>query len=260
MNQIPFCSGYHDSLQYHAFCDDRMFAARIFWTGSLWHHSVWLYDGKVKEIHNSCLPLTQSNAPYADVEGLGFSLSAPDECVTITTGSLMIKLTPRHTFDGPSPIGPGLHHPNMVAEVEYEGITLNGLGYCKRYDFRGEPIRHWGYRFFHGTLKSHARATWTADATFGLSKHAYFRIIDDDGTVLQAPSRYSCHRDDKAYATINGLDYELSFEELGVWQASIANERMDSLLTQRFGKIRLQYDGIVETGYGLNELCFGTLG
>ena len=148
MFQIPFGSGWHDSLQYHAFCEDKVFAVRVFWTRSLWHHSAWVYDGSVAELVNSAEPLSQSAAPYADLSGPDFELSAPDEAVSIRVGNeLSLTLTPRHTMYGPSAIGPGLHHPDMKAVVRYRGQSRQGLAYCKRYDFRGDPIPVLGVPF-----------------------------------------------------------------------------------------------------------------
>ena len=265
MYQQPFGNGWHDSLQYHAFCDDKLFAVRLFWTQNLWHHSVWIYDGEVREILNSEDPLVQSEKSYADLSNAGFSLSAPDDVVTIDVdvsgnGALNMQLTPQQTLDGPSPIGPGLHHPNMQAEVTYQGETLSGLGYCKRYDFRGAPIRYWGYRFVHGTVSDHQWALWTADATFGRDKHAYFRVVGSDGIVQQAPSRNSCHRDNNAYGIVDGIEYDVELDGLEWWETRLKASEMDSLLSQRLCRMKVHHGNKTETGFALNELCFGTLG
>ena len=74
MYQNPFGSGWHESLQYHALCNDKAFAVRVFWTGSLWHHSAWVYDGGVEQLLNSAAPLTQSDAAYTDLHGPEFEL------------------------------------------------------------------------------------------------------------------------------------------------------------------------------------------
>ena len=263
MYQTPFGNGWHDSLQYHAFCGDRLFAVRVFWTQQLWHYSAWVYDAGVRELINSAEPLTQSEKPYADLSGPAFRLSAPDDEVTIEIGgdsALLMRLIPRHTFDGPSPIGPGLHHPDMLARVSYQGEDLEGLGYCKRYDFRATPINHWGYRFVHGTVNDHQWALWTADATFGRDKHAYFRKISADGVVQQAPLNKSCHRDENVYGTLDGVEYDVELEGGPWWETRLRSSEMDSLMSQRWCRMKVHYADRTETGYALNELCFGTLG
>jgi len=258
--QRPFGSGWHDSLQFHAFCEGRAFAVRVFWTRSLWHHSAWVYDGGVAELLNSDEPLSQSAAPYADLHGTDFALSAPDEAVSIRIGDdLSLTLTPRRTMYGPSPIGPGLHHPDMAAVVRHRGRRLEGLAYCKRYDFRGEPIRYWGYRFVHGTLDDHSRSLWTAQATFGFGNHSYFRFIDADGVVREALDRDSCHRDDHCYGVVDGEDYDVELEELGVWDTVLRSDAMDSRLRQRFCRMTVHSGKGSEQGYAINEFCSGTL-
>ena len=261
MFQIPFGSGWHDSLQYHVFCEDKLFAVRVFWTHSLWHHSVWVYDGKVVELINSAEPLVQSGAPYAELNCPNFELSAPDEAVSIRVGNdLSLTLTPKHTMYGPSPIGPGLHHPNMDARVSYQGRSLQGLAYCKRYDFRGDPIRYWGYRFVHGTLDDHSWSLWTAQATFGFGNHSYFRFIDAGGKVHEADVRDSCHRDDHCYGVVGGEDFDVELQELGVWDTVLRSSVMDSQLRQRFCRMSVHRGERCETGYAINEFCSGTLG
>ena len=260
MYQNPFGSGWHESLQYHALCNDKAFAVRVFWTGSLWHHSAWVYDGGVEQLLNSAAPLTQSDAAYTDLHGPEFELSAPDPAVSIRVGSqLSLSLVPNHTMYGPSPIGPGLHHPDMSATITYLGETFRGLAYCKRYHFQGEPIRYWGYRFVHGTVDDYKWSLWTADATFGFSKHAYFRTIDTDGRVLEAGPRDSCHRDDHCYGEIDGTKYDVELESLGVWDTVLRSPEMDTQLRQRFCRMTVHREGRSESGYAIHELCSGTL-
>ena len=261
MLQRPFGSGWHDSLQFHAFCEDKAFAVRVFWTGSLWHHSAWVYDGGVSQLANSAEPLSQSTAPYADLRGSDFEVSAPDEAVSIRVGNdLSLTLTPRHTLYGPSPIGPGLHHPDMSAVVSYRGRCLQGLAYCKRYDFRGDPIRYWGYRFVHGTLDDHTWSLWTAQATFGFGNHSYFRYIGADGVVHWAAEPDSCHREDHCYGVVDGEHYDVELEELGVWDTVLRSAEMDSQLRQRFCRMTVHSGKGSEKGYAINEFCSGTLG
>ena len=261
MFQSSFRNGWHDSLQYHAFCDDKVFAVRVFWTGSLWHHSAWVYDGEVRELHNSAEPLTQSDAPHTDLRGSDFELAAPDEAVSIRVGSeLSLILVPGHTMYGPSPFGPGLHHPDMRATVTYLGDSLPGLAYCKRYDFREGPFRHWGYRFVHGTILDHRWSLWTADATFDFTKHAYFRTIDATGVIREAGASESCHRDDHCYGVIEGSHYDVELEELGVWDTLLRSPEMDTQMRQRCCRMTVHHDGQSESGYAINELCLGTLG
>ena len=120
-------------------------------------------------------------------------------------------------------------------------------------------FRHWGYRFLHTTPHDHSFALWSADATFGHNKYAYFHIVDACGRHRSAALKDSAHRDDVIYGVVDGSEYMVTLEELGVWETLLCSDQMDSQMRQRFCKTTIHHDGHSHTGYGINETCFGTL-
>lgn len=264
MIQSKFGKGWHDSLQYHAICGDKLFAVRVFWTESLWHHSAWVYDGGVRELLNSSEPLQQSDEDYTDLTGSAFRLAVPDsEGVAevksdVADNALEIRFKPRRTFPYTAPLGPAIHQPDLDCRVTYRGETLSGLGFCKRYHFEGR-VSHWGYRFVHGGLDGSTWAVWSADANFGYHRYGYFKYVDADGQRHDAALKDSTHRDNAIYGVVEGASYEVDLEELGSWDTLLRSSRMDSQMRQRFCRMKVTHDGSSEMGYAINETCFGTL-
>ena len=265
MIQYKFGEGWHDSLQYHVLCEERLFAVRVFWTESLWHYSAWIYDGGVRKLLNSSEPLKQSDEEYADLTGSAFRLSVPDSegiaQVNPASGedALEIRFTPRRTFPWTSPLGPAIHQPDLDCRVLYRGETYHGLGFCKRYHFEGR-IGHWGYRFVHGGIDGSTWAVWSADANFGYHRYGYFKFVDADGREHIAEPKDSTHRENAIYGTVDGIEYEVELEELGMWDTPLVSSEMNSQLRQRFCQMTIKHEGKAETGHAINETCFGTMG
>ena len=264
--QPRFGNGWHDILQYHVFCEDRYYAARVFWTETLWHHSAWVYDGGARELWNSDLPLEQSDTEYVDLKGSNFTMCVPDGVGTVkvepgdTNDALEIRVRARNSFQWYFPFGgpPTIHQPNLECEVHYQGQVHRGLGYSKRYHFE-ERVAHWGYRFVHATVDDHSWALWSADATFAHKKYAYFKVVGGNGDLHEANLKDSSHRDDAIYGVIDGAGYEVELEEVGAWETLLRSPSMDSQMRQRFCRATINHHGRSEAGYAVNETCFGTL-
>jgi len=264
--QPTFGNGHHDILQYHVFSEGKYFAARVFWTESLWHHSAWVYDGEVRELWNDETPLEQSDADYLDIAASGFSMLVPDERGVVRVepeavdDQLEMRIKARNTLEWTFPHGgpPTIHQPNLDCEVDYQGKTYRGIGYMKRYHFE-DRVSHWGYRFIHATVDDQSWALWSADATFNLNKYAYFKVVGGNGDVHEANLEDSAHRDDAVYGVVDGVRYKVEMEEIGTWDTPLKSDDMDSMMTQRFCRSTIRRGDSVETGYAVNELCFGTL-
>lgn len=265
MIQSKFGNGWHDILQYHVFCGDKLFAVRVFWTETLWHHSAWVYVDGARELLNSSEPLQQSDQDYADLTGSAFRMSVPDSegVVEVNSGAgddaLEIRFKPRRTFPYSAPLGPAVHQPDLDCRVTYRGETYSGLGFCKRYNFSGR-VSHWGYRFVHGALDGSTWAIWSADANFGYHRYGYFKIVTPDGRDHEAAPKDSTHRYDAIYGIVDGVEYEVALEPLGEWETLLKSSGMDSQMRQRFCRMTVTHDGGSEAGYAINETCFGTLG
>ena len=267
MIQPKFGNGFHDILQYHMFCGDKYFAARVFWTETLWHHSAWIYDGESQEIWNSSEALEQSDQDYMDLHGDGFSMSIPDTSGVVVVSpnddkdGMELHIHARNTFKWTFPHGgpPTIHQPNLECEVYYRGKTYRGIGYSKRYHFE-DRVTHWGYRFIHATTDNHSSVLWSADATFGHKKYAYFKVVGDNGDLHESDLKDSAHRDDVIFGVVDGTQYRVELEELGSWDTCLRSSAMDSQMRQRFCRTKIYRGDHYETGYGVNELCFGTLG
>ena len=267
MIQPKFGNGVHEILQYHVFAEDKYFAARVFWTETLWHHSAWIYDGEARELWNGDETLVQSEQDFLDLDGTNFSMCIPDERGVVkvepgaTQDAMEIRLQARNTLEWTFPYGgpPTIHQPNLDCEVHYQGEVYRGIGYSKRYHFE-ERVSHWGYRFVHATVDDHSWALWSADATFNLKKYAYFKVVGGNGDVHEAKLKDSAHRDDAIYGVIDGAEYEVDLEEIGAWDTALQSVSMDSQMTQRFCRTTIRRGDQTEQGYAVNELCFGTLG
>ena len=253
----------HDSLQYHFFTEGNFYAARLFLTPSLDHTSMWCYDGQARELFSSTAKIHQCASTHPDVKVDALSLKAEESGGAITLASpgssIDIKFAVHDAYAWQEPIGTVLHQPNLTCEITHNERKMTGVGYCKRYCWNGAP-HHWGYRFFHGAGVEHSDFVWTADATFGTKKYAYFKVLTRGGILLAAAIPDSCHRDDGAYATIDGRRYTLRAESLGEWETRLLSKSMDSLMTQRFCRMTLSDGQESIEGYAVNELCFGTLG
>ena len=264
--QPPFGQGYHDSIQYHFFCADKFFSMRVFNTKNFTHHSAWVFDGRTHELINSSEPLTQSAGNRLNLQGRRFLMEAGDSDGKITVLGEAGKNAPlmqaqfknANTFIWSCFSSPAIHQTQLEGEVVFDGKTYTGTGYCKRY-WWDENIEFWGYRFVQGLCERDKSMIWTADATFGSMKYAYFKMSQPNGVLKIAPEKDSSHRNDTAYGIIDGIAYEIRLSELGVWETVLRSPTMESKLRQRFCKMSVAHDGRIDTGYALNETCFGTI-
>jgi hypothetical protein len=263
--QPQYGKGYHDSVQYHFFCDDKFFSMRVFNTKNFTHHSAWVFDGQVREIINSSEPLMRIGQDRLNLQGSKFLMESGDHDGKITvlpSGSgnapiMEAKFSNPNTFVWSCFGTPAIHQTHLQAEVTYEGKTYRGIGYCKRY-WWDENIEFWGYRFVQGIAQP-GYMIWTADATFGDLKYAYFKISQPGGELAIAPEKESSHRNDTAFGVIDGVAHDIELKELGVWETVLRNDHMESKMRQRFCEMTVRHNGRTDTGYALNETCFGTI-
>ena len=269
----------HDSLQYHFVVPERglCFAARVFYTPSMYHHSVW-----ARSEAKGAWELVASDVPMeADGSSSSISLKSPEvkivEDPTAGGGNISVKATSEAS--GASsveidfveegvfawlPAGQSecvIHRPNLRATIKYQGETLEAWGYSKRYF--GDYPSHWGYRFIHGIGKCGDRTAvvWTADATFGLSKYNYFHsLLDGRHLVSKADDTYQ--QFGKAYGVLAGEDAKVSLEDVGnggEWIREIKNDKMNSCMRQRICELEFVIGSDKFTGFAINETCYGTV-
>ncbi len=257
---IPFGGNDHDSLQYHLFCGDVVCGARIFRTRTLDHSSAWIYDGReLREVFNSSERLTARDARGETMEGEGVSFAPGRLAFSVGGGELVVRFEVRTELSWPDRISTVIHQPDLACEIAFEGQSLSGIGYCKRYTWTPIP-HHWGYRFVQGFTSDHGTKLWTAEATFGESKYDYFNIIRPDGTRQIAGEQDSGHRQNAAFARIAGERITARLTKLGRWEAPLVSTGMDSLLRQRVCRLTLESAAGCESGLAINETCYGTLG
>ena len=265
MKQPPYPAGSHDSIQYHFFCDDKLFAVRIFRTDSLEHHSAWVFDDGARTVLSSDAPIRQADREYLDVAAETMRIEADDTSGRITVhgavadDAFAVEFKPGRTLRWSDTLEHVMHQPDIACVVSYRGRRLAGVGYSKRYAW-AEPPRYWGYRFLQGFLGDRTTSIWTADAVFGLNKYDYFKVLSADGSLFEAPNDRTAHKQNTMFAYANGVRHEARFEELASWDQILKSERMDSHLRQRYGRVRY-FDGKAEReGVAITEYCFGTLG
>lgn len=256
----------HDSLQYHFFCPGLMGGCRLFRTNSLEHASLWLADGDgTREIVSSAGPLLTADREWLDVSTDAISFRDDDGVIVITFGDSAdgpentIRMRRKTELRWGDTISEVLHLPDMSVEIDLDGSTHTGLGYCKSYGWMPAP-RHWGYRFVQGFASDGSLAVWTAEATFGTGKYDYFCLLRSDGTLIRAHPDKSGHRNDSVFAITDEGPCSLALEELGVWETQLQSPGMDSLMRQRACRLTLAMGDVEITGQAINETCYGTLG
>ncbi|MGE3149309.1 MAG: hypothetical protein AB7K04_09600 [Pseudorhodoplanes sp.] len=262
-NPPQFGVGHHDGIQYHFFSGDKVFCLRTFVAPSLFHTSVWTYDGGVRELFNDNRELTIKESDHVDLESSDIAWKVDGRHGVIALRGknepLTVDFDVKHTlyWEGPS-TGPVYHQPDLQARIAYKGRTYDAIGYCKRYWY-DPPVLYWGYRFIQGPTDDRSYVLWTADATFNAAKYAYFKFLLADGALLAADIRDSLHRQDFALGTIDGVQYEVTLQELGAWGTILKSDRMDTQLHLRFCRMHIHFDGKSLPGYCINETGFGTI-
>lgn len=267
VGQFQFGNAAHDSTQYNFFARDKLFSVRVMASRNINHYSAWLYDGGVRELVVSDAPMERSGSEHLNLEAERFQIWSDDEAGGMRASGedskpvFDITFRTPITFDWVTPgSGAVIHQPLIQAEIDYRGETLSGIGYCKRAWFDHETD-YLAWRFIEGELGGGRSMLWTADASFGgdYRKYDYFKIAYPDGRLLQAADTDSRHRDDAAYAAIDGESYEVSIEGLGTWSTVIRGEDTQLKLRQRFCRLTLRHGGQVEEGYAINETGTGAI-
>jgi hypothetical protein len=263
--QPQFGKGYHDSIQYHFFCGTTFFSMRVFNTKNFTHHSAWVFDGQARELLNVSEPLKYIGSERLNLQSSRFLMEGGDHDGKIAIMSPARKNTPimEVRFKNPNTFvwscfgTPAIHQTHLEGEIIYNGQTFRGVGYCKRY-WWDENIEFWGYRFVQGVCNP-GYMIWTADATFGNLKYAYFKIAQPNGILAVAEEKNSSHRNDTAFGVIDGVSYDIQLTELGVWETVLRSKDMESKMRQRFCEMTVTHDGRTDKGFALNETCFGTI-
>ena len=261
----------HDSLQYHFVVPSKQlcFAARVFYTPSMYHHSVWARtaDRGAWEVVGSDIPM-DGNKDKLILSSSGLRIQEENGAGQIVVNGKSANESFTISFEEQSvfawlPAGQSesvIHRPNLKARIRYRGETFDAWGYSKRYF--GDYPSHWGYRFIHGIAKSGNREAivWTADATFGLSKYNYFHVLMD-GRHLHSKAENTYQQFSKAYGILGCENASAALEELpeSEWIREIKNSKMSSCMRQRFCKLNLVVGIEKFTGFAVNETCFGTL-
>jgi hypothetical protein len=259
-----FCypAGEHDNIQYHFFCGDLVFSARIFRTESLEKHFFWLYDGEVKELVNSSEKLYQEGIDHLQVKSSSLMIVAEKTkgFLSVYSGSEIIinitfKVNDSFTYLPTRQTEPVTHLPNLECTVFYQNKRLEGTGYCKRYF--GKYPDYWEYRFIH--CVSPPFTVWAADAFFGKNKYNYFHLLADNKELISSLNEDSYVINDTAHGLILNEDCEVFFEIIVSWHTRLHSQVMDSLLQQYYCKATLKYKNKTITGLCLNEVCAGSL-
>ena len=223
--QYSFNGFDHDSLQFHFICGEVIGACRLFMTNTLCHSSIWLYfNGKMNEVFSTSSPIISNNDKNLDVN-VDNNLSIKE----IKNNIFEIKLIEPEIFislqsvnleswnDTRSKV---IHLPNMKAEIKYNDNIYSGSGYSKRYSWKPSPS-YWGYRFIQGFNKQDQSSIWTAEATFGLNKYDYFKIIQPNGKIIDTIDDMSFHRQNYMKAKTTHGNFKIELEEIGVMESKI---------------------------------------
>lgn len=265
---------YHDSLQYHFFFDGIFVAGRVFHTTTLQQHSAWMYDtasGQVTELFEPSYDIMASQAGKD-------SLNLDSKHLQITDGpdggsfvakakSVKIEFKQDNVFTW-APAGQTnqdgvIHRPDLKCKLEFNGKSLEGIGYSKRY--YGLYPRFWGYRFITGFMDASQplpSVFWTADAAFGDNKYNYYKVLPNSGELISAETADTWQQDTSAYALIGDVKHEMKISPLCTWETVIGGpgKTMESKMQNRYCNIELIIGDQVSRGVAYNERCYGTLG
>ena len=279
-----FPLGSHDTWQFWFYVAEmkRFFSVRLWASNSVQQAWAWyadLPDGKpanqdmiayLDKCEYTYPSAGSTCASQASLDGASITFT---ECSSQThsgvlsvsvSGSevLLIKFTPRHTFfwQVPGQDDGVFHFPNLSAEVTFEGQTAHAFGYCKRYwgDYDGP----WGYQFIPAGAADEKTFVWTADATFGDDEYNYFKIVGEDGQLVEANKTDTYHNNQRGFwRPLEGPKREVELKEVAKMEFFLRSGKQYSKLVERFGPVQLKKDGSVEfDGFGFNEICFGTVG
>ena len=280
-----FPNASHDSWQYHFYSPEmsRFFSVRLWASGSVkkaWSWTIRKPEGLdsslipelISELDNCEFVSSSPNQTRASLH------SKPGSCflfekilpqnhdgnLTVIVDEkevLRVECKPRCVFFWQVPgQDDGVYHfPNISAEITYEGKTSHAFGYCKRY--WGNYDGPWGYQFIHGISEDEKTCVWTADATFGDHEYNYFKIVGEDGSMIQAEKTDTYHNNQRAFwRPLSGPKMELELTECAKKEFFLKSDSQFSKLVERFGTVQLKKDGVVVwSGFGFNEICFGTV-
>lgn len=154
-----------------------------------------------------------------------------------------------------------IHRPDLKATVDLDGTILSAVGYSKRYF--GPYPQHNGWRFIHGMFPdAPGRVLWTADATFGDSKYNYFKLVDGQD-FYEAPGTSVYHQQQRAWANAPFGDVAVVVEPAFEHETRMENDKMAGRMREMWGKmtVTVTRGNFKETwtGFGMNEIQFGTL-
>lgn len=265
MSEQQSFGGYdHDSLQYHFFCGEIVGGCRLFHTNSLQHASLWIFDGNAYSEFQSSNGNYDENATdrlFVRMGGLTFSSEGQDITIAFEGDgeTVTIRMNPIREITWSDTISTVIHQPMMEVELSLDGKTTKGVGYCKRYAWTPAP-QHWGYRFIQGFVDEGRTSIWTAEATFGLEKYDYFKIMRPDGEVLTTPDDVSCHRKNRAFGLTSEGPVWIDIEPLSTWDVLLQSDRISSRMQQRACRMTVRSDTWEKRGFAINETCYGTLG
>lgn len=267
MSEQQSFGGYdHDSLQYHFFCGEIVGGCRLFHTNSMQHASLWIFDGENYRALQSTNGSYDENATdrlAVRMDGLTFAAQGEDITIEFKDGgkgeTVTVRLKPVREITWSDTISTVVHQPVMDVELLLDGKTIRGVGYCKRYTWTPAP-QHWGYRFIQGFVDEGQTSIWTAEATFGLGKYDYFKIMRPDGEVLTTPDDVSCHRKNSAFGLTSEGPVWITIEPLSTWDVLLDSGAMSSRMQQRACRMIVRSDTWEKQGFAINETCYGTLG
>ena len=264
--QNCFGGYHHDSLQYHFFCGGMVGGCRLFHTSSLQHASLWIFDGeKYYEFINETRSFDMNSTEQLSVKIGKLMISQVDKKIFIhfdSDGSqknCVVELEPLLETSWEDTISTVVHQPKMRVCLSLKGKNYEGVGYSKRYSWTPAPS-YWGYRFIQGFVEEFQTCLWTAEATFGLNKYDYFKILTPENNLITTPTDVSCHRKNGAFAITSDGPLWVEIEPLSIWEVKLKSSKMNSFMQQRACRLVLKSEDWQRTGYAINETCYGSLG
>jgi len=227
--QPPLLDKGSDGTQYHFYCDDGkiigIWAVRF---DQFEVHWAWVFDGDTVEtfyrqdelsvqVGEGPLHLRNDNFEIATREdGGGYLNIRGANCTLSATFEVRSRVSARSQL-GDVALGQeqGLYYPDLDVELTLDNETLRGTGFMKRWIWPTAP-EAWHWLFLQGCAEDRSSVIWAADATFGFEKYGYFRLLPNDGDLLETDIALTYHTAEDVRAVApDGSEYRVAFTPKG---------------------------------------------
>jgi hypothetical protein len=259
-------------VQCHAVSDDgRIFAARIFQTGTITVQWAWTYDDDGLRVALDCedaIALPDQEALHVNGSHLTLISHADGHGRVEVSGAndgFAVEFDKGRRYSGSfgEAWEPRRHWwlPDLSSHVAHRGGSTRARSFAKRYTWEGNAPRYWAYRMFSGYVENAGVAVWSADALFDDTKHGNFNLLTIEGELWRGDPARTFHGDMRIGSSNGERKAALTLRPLARAERVMRSQAMDSRLVQWPTEFTLADSFSGEScGRGVYEYVCGTLG